>query len=79
VLTREDANVVVVPADALMVVAGLNKIFVVANGKAEERLVRPGSRHDQWLEIDVVKVGEAVATSNLPSLYNGAPVAVTAK
>ena len=78
VLTREDKTAVFVPADALMVIAGLNKVFVVANGKAQERLVKPGARHATWIEIvDGVRAGEIVATTNLPSLYNGAPVAVT--
>jgi membrane fusion protein (multidrug efflux system) len=62
-----------------MVVAGLNKVFVVSNGRAEERLVRPGSRQGNTIEIvDGVKAGETVATSNLPSLYHGAPVSVAA-
>lgn len=79
VLTREDPSVVAVPADALMVIAGLNKVFVVSNGRAEERLVKPGSRQGNAIEIiDGVKAGETVATSNLPSLYHGAPVSVAA-
>ena len=77
VLTREDPSVVVVPADALMNVVGLNKVFVIADGKAQERRVRPGVRQGGTLEIlQGVKAGEMVATSNLPALYNGAPVAV---
>jgi membrane fusion protein (multidrug efflux system) len=77
VLTREDPTVVVVPADALMNVVGLNKVFVIADGKAQERQVRPGARQGGILEIlQGVKAGEMVATSNLPALYNGAPVAV---
>jgi RND family efflux transporter MFP subunit len=75
VLTREDRSVVFVPADALMVVAGLQKVFVVAEGKARERLVRSGARQGSLVEIvDGVKAGEVVATSNLPSLYEGAAV-----
>jgi RND family efflux transporter MFP subunit len=77
VLTREDPSVVVVPVDALMNVVGLNKVFVIADGKAQERQVRPGARQGGTLEIlQGVKAGEAVATSNLPALYNGAPIAV---
>jgi membrane fusion protein (multidrug efflux system) len=76
VLTREDRGVVFVPADALMVVAGLQKVFVVADGKARERLVRSGARQGGLVEIvDGVKAGDVVATSNLPSLYEGVPVA----
>jgi RND family efflux transporter MFP subunit len=77
ILTREDPSVVVVPSDALMNVVGLNKVFVIAEGKAQERQVRPGSRQGATLEIlQGVKAGETVATSNLPALYNGAPVSV---
>ena len=78
VLTRKDPTVVVVPTDALMVVAGLAKVFVIADGKSQERLVKAGGRQGAALEIlDGVKVGETVATSNLPALYNGAPITVT--
>jgi RND family efflux transporter MFP subunit len=77
VLTREDPSVVVVPSDALMNVVGLNKVFVIADGKAQERQVRPGARQGGALEIlQGVKAGETVATSNLPALYNGAPITV---
>jgi RND family efflux transporter MFP subunit len=78
VLTREDPTVVVVPADAVMVIAGLNKVFVIGDGKSQERLVRLGGRQGTFVEIaEGVRAGETVATSNLPSLYNGAPVTVT--
>ena len=80
VLTREDPSVVVVPADALMNVVGLNKVFVIADGKAQERQVRPGVRQGGTLEIlQGVKAGETVATSNLPALYNGALVTVVTR
>jgi cobalt-zinc-cadmium efflux system membrane fusion protein len=79
VLVREDPGVVFVPAEALMTVAGLNKVFVLADGKAQERRVRPGTRQGAWVEIpEGVKAGDLVATANLPSLYDGAPVAVSA-
>jgi membrane fusion protein (multidrug efflux system) len=80
VLTREDPSAVVVPADALMNVVGLNKVFVIADGKAQERQVRPGTRQGATLEIlQGVKPGETVATSNLPALYNGAPVTIVTR
>ena len=78
VLTREDRSVVFVPAEALMIVAGLSKVFAVADGTAQERMVRAGSRQGTWIEIaDGVKTGEMVATSNLPSLYHGARVTIS--
>jgi multidrug resistance efflux pump len=85
VLTQADATAVFVPADALTYVAGLSKVFVVSGTTVQERLVRPGERQGPWVEIapaaqpkDTVTAGETVATSNLPSLFNGAPITTTA-
>jgi RND family efflux transporter MFP subunit len=77
--TREDRGVVFVPAEALVVVAGLQKVFVVADGTARERRVRVGARQGAHIEVvQGVRAGESVATTNLPSLYEGAPVTVGA-
>jgi membrane fusion protein (multidrug efflux system) len=71
-------DVVVVPEKALTTFAGVTKLFVVANGKAEERVVRTGVAVDDGREIaDGVKQGELVATSNVEKLEQGAPVTVT--
>lgn len=71
-------DVVVVPEKALVTFAGVTKVFVVANGKAEERAVRTGVAVDDGREIvDGVKQGELVALSNLDRLEQGAPVTVT--
>jgi multidrug efflux pump subunit AcrA (membrane-fusion protein) len=75
VLTRRDARVPFVPAEALAYVVGISKVFVVADGRVQERLVRAGPRAAGWVEIlDGVKPGEVVATSGLAQLYDGAPV-----
>jgi multidrug efflux pump subunit AcrA (membrane-fusion protein) len=75
ILTRRDTRVPFVPAEALAYVVGISKVFVVANGRAQERLVRAGLREAGWVEIlDGVKPGETVATSGLAQLYDGAPV-----
>lgn len=79
VLTQAAAQAVFVPAEAVTYAAGLSKVFVVDGSSAAERLVRVGERQGSWLEIaDGIKAGEAVATSNLPALFNGAPVTVAA-
>ncbi len=79
VLTRRDDAVVFVPADALSYLVGIHKVFVIAAGKAEERIVQPGVRQGNFVEIaSGVKPGEVVATSNVAQLFHGAPVAVTA-
>jgi multidrug resistance efflux pump len=78
VLTQASAPAVVVPADALIYVAGLSKVFVVNGTSVQERLVRPGERQGAWIQIaEGVKAGETVATSNLPALFNNAPITVT--
>jgi cobalt-zinc-cadmium efflux system membrane fusion protein len=75
VLVREDPAAVFVPSEAVTSIAGITKVFVVTNGKAAERLVRPGARQGTWVEIPGnVKAGEAVAVTNLAALFNGAPV-----
>ena len=80
VLTRRDQAVTFVPAEAVTYFVGITKVFVVTDGKAEERLVKPGARQGGWVEIvGGVKAGEAVATTNLPQLFNGAPVTVVQK
>ncbi len=80
VLTRKDEAVTFVPAEAVTYFVGITKVFVVTDGKAQERLVKPGSRQGTWVEIlDGVKAGEAVATTNLAQLFNGAPVTVVEK
>lgn len=71
-------DAVVVPETALTTFAGVTKLFVVAGGKAEERIVRTGIAVDDRREIvDGVKEGEAVAVSNLDKLEQGAAVTVT--
>ena len=75
VLTREDRAVVFVPGESVTSVAGITKVFVVANGRVQERLVRLGTRQGTWVEVEGrVQAGETVATSNLAALFDGAPV-----
>jgi RND family efflux transporter MFP subunit len=74
VLVREDPAVFV-PSEAVTSIAGITKVFVIANGKALERLVKPGTRQGTWVEIPQgVKAGDSVAVTNLGALFNGAPV-----
>ena len=75
VLTRRDRDVAFVPAEAVVYFVGISKVFVVANNKAEERLVKSGARQGAWVEIiEGVKPGDTVAISNLSQLFNGVPV-----
>ena len=76
VQVRRESRVPFVPAEALAYAVGISKVYVVADGRAQERLVRAGLREAGWIEIlDGVKPGETVATSGLAQLYDGAPVA----
>ena len=77
VLTKKDAAAAFVPAEAVVYFVGISKVFVVSNGKVEERLIKGGARQGAWVEVtEGVKAGETVAISNLSQLYNGAPVAL---
>lgn len=78
VLTRRQANVPFVPAEAVAYFVGITKVFVIVDGRAQERQVKTGTSQDGWVEIlDGIRPGDAVATSGLAQLYDGAPVAVS--
>lgn len=77
--TRRDAAVPFVPEAAVSTFAGIRKVFVLADGKAQERSVTLGRRQDGMVEIvGSVRPGEQVATSSLPRLYDGARVTLRA-
>ncbi len=72
---REKA--LVAPADAIFAFAGLEKAFVIENGKVSERIVRTGTRLSDGVEIvEGLKAGDVVATSNLGNLQQGREVSV---
>jgi multidrug efflux pump subunit AcrA (membrane-fusion protein) len=56
---------------------GINKVFVIHNGVAQERQVKTGLRKEGWIEIlEGIQTGDVVATSSLAQLYQGAKVSV---
>ena len=65
-----------VPRLAVYSVAGLNKVYVIRNGKAVEVRMAPGAEVDGYAEAPAgaVAAGEAIAVSNLLNLVNGAAV-----
>jgi RND family efflux transporter MFP subunit len=75
-ITRKNESVVMVPQRAVYSVAGLNKVYVIRNGKAVEVRMPPGMEVDGWVEAPsgLVQPGDAVAVSNLLKLVNGAAV-----
>jgi RND family efflux transporter MFP subunit len=75
--TGNDTAVPFVPEAAVSTFAGVRKVFVVADGKAQERIVTIGRTRDGAVEIrEGVRPGERVATSALARLYDGAPVTI---
>jgi HlyD family secretion protein len=73
---RKD-KVLVVPVESLTTVSGIEKVYVVDDGKIVERIVRSGSRLGSGVEIiDGLKEGEVIAKSNLAMLQQGREVAV---
>jgi len=75
ILTGRRDKALTVPTAAVFQFAGLEKVFVIENGKIAERIVRSGSQNETFIEIvEGVKEGDVVATSNLGSLQTGREV-----
>ena len=74
-ITAKDSPAMMVPRKAVQIIAGLNKVFVIENGQASERIVKTGASDGELIEIiEGVKEGDHVATSNLDKLQNGSSV-----
>lgn len=77
ILTGRQEKALVAPAEALFAVAGIEKVFLIQEGKVTERIVRSGTRGDGFVEIlEGVQEGDLLATSNLGSLQQGREVNV---
>jgi multidrug efflux pump subunit AcrA (membrane-fusion protein) len=71
---RKD-KAVVIPAASLLTFAGLEKVFVIENGKVAERIIRTGEHVGDHVEIvEGLKAGELIAKSNLENLQQGREV-----
>jgi multidrug efflux pump subunit AcrA (membrane-fusion protein) len=69
------ASVVAIPKEAVYTVAGLNKAFVIREGKAREVRFTPGQQFDGWIEVpEGVNARDDVAVGNLSVLTDGAAV-----
>jgi RND family efflux transporter MFP subunit len=76
IVTNESSGLVV-PHSALVVFAGVEKVFVVRDGKAHEQRVRTGRRLDNQVEIlEGVLAGDEVIIDPA-NLADGAAIAVT--
>lgn len=69
------AQAVMVPTSAVKTEGDTNKVFLVRDGRAEERLVQLGLLENDRIEIkNGVAENDTVATSNLNILYDGVAV-----
>jgi RND family efflux transporter MFP subunit len=76
VVIEKNANITVVPKDAVYTMAGLTKVFTVSGGKAREHRITPGMTQDGWVEVPGAQIlpGELVALNNVQNLTDGAEV-----
>lgn len=75
-ITQSSDRAIFVPSSALVVFAGIEKVFLVEEGRSAERLVRTGRRDDDRVEIvEGLKAGDRVVV--MPgNLVGGTPVLV---
>jgi RND family efflux transporter MFP subunit len=71
------SDTLLIPAAAVFVRGQLEFVFLVANGKAELRLVRTGRRHGDAVELLAgVSAGEQVIVSGAAGLREGQPLQI---
>lgn len=77
VITSESAEAMTLPLESVVRFAGVNKVFRLRNGVAEEAIVELGGKTDSWIEVlSGVEVGDEVATSGQGQLSDGRKVTV---
>jgi len=75
ILQQRAEPAVLIPARAVLNDAGVNRVYVIKDGHAEQRLVQTGQTEGDLIEIrNGVAADEQVATSNLQQLTDGVPV-----
>ena len=80
ILTRQEPAVVMVPLDAIVSFAGVNKVFVVDGDKVRKLDVHPGQQDGMWIEIDQkLSASQQVATSGQSKLFDGAPIRIVTR
>ena len=68
-------DILLVPSEAVLIMAGIERVFVMADGKAVSRQVHLGRTLPAGVEVlDGVKEGESVITSGHQRLENGKAV-----
>lgn len=80
VITDKNAQGTVVPLSAITSFAGINKVFLLRDGVAQEVITRLGMRGEGWVEVipesGTLQDGDLVATSGQSRLANGTPVEI---
>src|SRR6185503_6678980 len=72
ILQERAEPAVLIPARAVLNQAGVNRVYVIKDGHAEQRLVQTGQTEGDLVEIrNGVAADEQVATSNLEQLTDG--------
>jgi RND family efflux transporter MFP subunit len=75
ILQSRSDPAVLVPARAIRTEAGASRLFVIKDGRAEQRLVQLGTSEGDLVEIKAgVAADEQVATSNVDQLSDGIAV-----
>src|SRR5438128_8118997 len=61
IVTNQTNTAITVPLNALVTFAGIDKVIIVENGKAVEKMVTVGRRGSDWIEIKAgINVGQTV-------------------
>ncbi|MBI2150835.1 MAG: efflux RND transporter periplasmic adaptor subunit, partial [Acidobacteria bacterium] len=75
ILVLKDENVLAVPEQAVLTLAGVASVYLIQNGVVKQQTVRLGQREGQYIEIlEGLKGDEILAASNLNELVSGTRV-----
>ena len=75
ILQERAEPAVLIPARAVVTEAGVSRVFVIKDGRAEQRLVQTGQTEGDLIEVKSgVAADEQVATSKLEQLSDGIAV-----
>lgn len=75
ILQSRSEPAVLVPSRAVQTEAGVSRVYVIKDGRAEQRLIQLGQTESDLVEIKSgISEGEQVATSNLEQLSDGIAV-----
>ena len=76
-LAMEQAETLIVPAEAVQAIGQIERVFVVQGGKAQLRLVRSGTKSGGHIEIlSGLSVNETIITEGNRTLLDGQPIAI---